>query len=271
MIAITDIRKELAGKYKNPLLPVIPQRALTDLNGVVIHCTDDPDSEKGDDVYGVARYHTESPNHISPNGCPSIAYSYYIEHDKNGQTVCWKCLGDTDIGWHAGDVIYHKKSWNKHFLGIVIDYKSDQQLPEDKEKVASAIVALKCIQFGWNPDNAVLFHRDVVGSGCYFIDDKGHVAPSGKKVYRKSCPGWNLDHTFFVSNVRRDILTLAQETGLVDTLWKGMPTKPEDIWSEQSRNAIKIFQSSNYLEVNGILDEPTIAKLNLYFNLKFTV
>lgn len=271
MIQITDIRKELAEKYKNPLLPIIPQRTLADLNGVVIHCTDDPDSEKGDDVYGVARYHTESPNHISPKGCPSIAYSYYIEHDKNGQVVCWKCLNDSDIGWHAGDVIYHKYSWNKHLLGIVIDYESDKPLPEDKAKITAAIAALKCIQFGWNPDDGVRFHRDVIGSGCYFTDENGKIALKGKKVYRKSCPGWNLDRTFFIGDVRTNMLALAQESGLADTLWKGMITKADDIWSERVRNAVKLFQASDRLEANGILDEPTIVKLNVQFNLKLTI
>jgi N-acetyl-anhydromuramyl-L-alanine amidase AmpD len=266
MLTMIDVREELRAKYKNPLRPTIPQRDLSEIKGMVIHCTDDPDSGNANDVYATAKYHTSSPNHISPRGAPSICYHYYVERDKENNLVCYQCLNDTDIGWHAGDTVYKTHQWNNMFLGIVVDHKAADQIPEDKEKALVEISARKCLQYGLSPDRGVIFHRDVLGSGCYYTDSQGRIALLGKKVYRKDCPGWSLDWELFVADVRTEAWRIVQEEGLGKFFKEGATA--ETFFSSDIREQIKTFQRLNGLPLSGLLDDSTTSRLNDKFNLK---
>lgn len=265
MIPIIDIREELRTKYKNPLRPEIPQRDISAIKGIVIHCTDDPDSGTANDVYATAKYHTSSPNHISPRGAPSICYHQYIEYDKENNLVCYQCLNDTDIGWHAGDVVYKTHNWNNMFLGLVVDYRSSDGLPSSKKVALVEIAARKCLQYGFSPERGIIFHRDVIGSGCYFEDASGKVAVLGKKIYRKTCPGMCLDWESFVADVKKKCWELSQEVGLVN-FFQGQ-VSVDTVFRPDIRDQVKSFQEKNGLPVNGLLDDSTISKINNEFHL----
>lgn len=275
MLFIQDIRRELADKYANPLRPNVPKRDITKIQGFVIHGTDDPDSLTGTDVYATAKYHTTAPNHISPKGCPSIAYTYYIEHVDNS-VVCWKCLDDTVVGWHAGDVIYRRNRWNEIYLGIVVDYKASEVMPDDKYKALVEITAIKCMQYGLRPLESVHFHRDILGSGFYYVDKNGAVTTKpGIKKYHKSCPGWNLHFDPFIADVESRAFELLDEFGLraipgkvpiIDTI-----RNKEEMWKPEIKDMIRGFQEANSINVTGILDEQTLDTINKKFSMNLFI
>ncbi|MFH1864685.1 MAG: hypothetical protein ABIK85_02255, partial [Candidatus Eisenbacteria bacterium] len=61
------------------VLPVARDPQLRDaaaIDTIVLHCT----AMAGWNVWETARYHT-GPNHICEEGCPTIAYAYFVEPD----------------------------------------------------------------------------------------------------------------------------------------------------------------------------------------------
>jgi len=145
------------------------ERDVSGIDTVVLHCTAMP----GWNVWDTARYHT-GPNHMSDNGCPTIAYAYFIEPDG----LSYRCLPKKVRAWHVGP-------WNERSIGVCLAYEAGDE-PPPAEQVAAAVdvCAMLIRELGLLPER-VLGHRELEGTG-YRVE-------SGVRVQRKECPGRAID------------------------------------------------------------------------------
>jgi N-acetyl-anhydromuramyl-L-alanine amidase AmpD len=162
-------------------LPINPNRTPrirrpSDIDRLVLHCTDAPPSWG---VFKCAEYDI-NPNHISPEGCPTITYAYFV----NADGLVQKCLSKDVVSWHVGE-------WNLRSLGVALAYRAtgnSEPPPHVQLEAASELFARLCLTLGLQPKPNVVGHRELWGTG-YNFDTQG------VKRYRKECPGWrvNLD------------------------------------------------------------------------------
>ncbi len=145
------------------------RRDASSIDTVVLHCTAMP----GWNVWETARYHT-GPNHISEDGCPTIAYAYFVEPDG----LAYRCLDDETRAWHVGP-------WNDRAIGVCMAYEAgDAPPPEDQLEAAVDVCASLVDRLGLSPDR-VLGHRELEGTG-FVVED-------GETVSMKECPGRAID------------------------------------------------------------------------------
>jgi N-acetyl-anhydromuramyl-L-alanine amidase AmpD len=166
----------------SPVLPVNGMHQTRDegaIDTIVLHCTAMPDWN----VWTTARYHT-GPNHISPDGCPTICYTYFIEPDG----LLYRCLEHGVRSWHAGP-------WNDRSLGVCMSYEAgDEPPPPAQLETAVEVCAALATALGLGPES-VLGHRELEGTG-YVVED-------GKRIERKECPGRAVDMDRFRREVER--------------------------------------------------------------------
>lgn len=164
------------------VLPAHGEAETRDVSGVdtvVLHCTAMP----GWNVWETARYHT-GPNHISDEGCPTIAYAYFIEEDG----LTYRCLQHDVRSWHVGP-------WNDRAIGVCMAYAAGDDPPTDAQLEAAAeVCALLVSELGLSADR-VMGHRELEGSG-FVVED-------GRRVQRKECPGHVVDMDEFRARVAR--------------------------------------------------------------------
>ncbi|MCD4690012.1 N-acetylmuramoyl-L-alanine amidase [bacterium] len=147
------------------------------IDTIVLHCTAMP----GWNVWETARYHT-GPNHISPDGCPTIAYAYFVEPDG----LLYRCLASGVRSWHVGP-------WNERSIGVCMAYDaSDEPPPREQLQAAGELCARLVRELGLAPER-VFGHRELEGTGF--------IIESGKRVQRKECPGVAVDMDAFRSAV----------------------------------------------------------------------
>ncbi len=145
------------------------RRKLAGIDTVVLHCTAMPDWN----VWETARYHT-GPNHISPDGCPTIAYAYFVEPDG----ILYRCLPHETRAWHVGP-------WNDRAIGVCLGYEATEIPPPDEQlEAAAALCAQLVLDLGLD-ERRVLGHRELEGTGS--------VASEGHMVQRKECPGMSIE------------------------------------------------------------------------------
>lgn len=184
-IPILDIRDKLpVNKKRLAMGGKIPLRK-GDISRIVIHCSAD-DDKPGEDVYGLAKYDI-NPNHISSKGCFTFTYHYYIEQ-VGGKIRIYRCVDNNTVTWHVG-------KWNKDSIAIGVDKRGEDEAPE-KYKVAVWLAAKLCKELGLT-QRSVVFHRELEGTGWFWRN--------GKKVYRKSCPGWGWKSA---GQFRKDVATM---------------------------------------------------------------
>jgi N-acetyl-anhydromuramyl-L-alanine amidase AmpD len=154
------------------VLPVNRDPEIRDEAGidtVVLHCTAMP----GWNVWETARYHTSS-NHISPDGCPTIGYAYFVEPDG----LMYRCLPRAVRSWHVGP-------WNDRAIGVCLAYDAGEEAPPDEQLEAAADLCADLVrELGLEP-RRVLGHRELEGTGV--------VVEGGRMVQRKECPGKAID------------------------------------------------------------------------------
>ncbi len=139
------------------------------IDTIVLHCTAMSDWN----VWDTARYHT-GPNHISPDGCPTIAYAYFVESDG----LVYRCLAHDVRSWHAGP-------WNDRGIGVCLAYDAGDAPPPDCQLQAAAELCARLVgELGLEPSR-VLGHRELEGSG--------YTVEKGRIVMRKECPGLAID------------------------------------------------------------------------------
>ncbi len=139
------------------------------IDTVVLHCT----AMVGWNVWETARYHT-GPNHISEDGCPTIAYAYFVEEDG----LAYRCLDDDVRAWHVGP-------WNDRAVGVCMAYEACDEPPPDEQLNAAVDVCTSLVRrLGLSPDR-VLGHRELEGTG-FAVED-------GEVVLMKECPGRSVD------------------------------------------------------------------------------
>ena len=97
------------------------EREVSGIDTVVLHCTAMP----GWNVWETARYHT-GPNHICDEGCPTIAYAYFVEPDG----LLYRCLPHGIRSWHVGP-------WNERSIGVCMAYDAGD-CPPPREQVETA-------------------------------------------------------------------------------------------------------------------------------------
>jgi hypothetical protein len=162
------------------VLPVSRDPQLRDaaaIDTIVLHCT----AMAGWNVWETARYHT-GPNHICEDGCPTIAYAYFVEPDG----LLYRCLGRDVRGWHVGP-------WNDRSIGVCMAYEAgDDPPPRVQLATAAEICASLAVELGL-PAERVLGHRELEGTG-YVIED-------GDEVRCKECPGLAVDMDAFRRSV----------------------------------------------------------------------
>ena len=147
------------------------------IDTIVLHCTAMPDWN----VWRAARYHT-GPNHISQDGCPSIAYAYFVEEDG----LAYRCLAHDVRSWHVGP-------WNGRSIGVCMAYQACcDPPPREQLETAVEMCASLAIELGLGADR-VLGHRELEGTG-YVVED-------GVTVLRKECPGLAVDMDAFRERV----------------------------------------------------------------------
>ncbi|MCK4680851.1 N-acetylmuramoyl-L-alanine amidase [bacterium] len=139
------------------------------IDTIVLHCT----AMAGWNVWETARYHT-GPNHISDEGCPTIAYAYFVEPDG----LLLECIGKDVRGWHVGP-------WNDRAIGVCMAYEAGEEPPPRVQlETAAEMCAALAAELGLPPDR-VRGHRELEGTG-FVVED-------GEKVRRKECPGLAID------------------------------------------------------------------------------
>jgi len=139
------------------------------IDTVVLHCT----AMAGWNVWATARYHT-GPNHISPDGCPTIGYAYFVERDG----LIYRCLPLEVRAWHAGP-------WNGRAVGVCLDYEAGEKPPPPAQLAAAAdLCAHLALALGLSHER-VLGHRELEGTG--------YTVEGGARVERKQCPGRRID------------------------------------------------------------------------------
>ena len=172
LFRLEDIRARLpinSGRTPNIRRP-------SDIQYLVLHCTDAHPNWGASDC----AHYDINPNHISSRGCPTITYTYFVSADGLVQ----KCLSHDIVSWHVG-------VWNRRSLGVVLAYRAtgnQERPPHAQLEAASELFAQLSLTFGLQPEQNVVGHRELRGTG-YFFDTYG------VKRYRKECPGWkvNLD------------------------------------------------------------------------------
>lgn len=153
------------------------RRDVAGIDTIVLHCTAMP----GWNVWDTARYHT-GPNHISDEGCPTVAYAYFVEPDG----LLYRCLPHDVRSWHVGPC-------NGHAIGVCMAYDAGEEPPPREQLEAAAeMCAALAAELGLPPAR-VLGHRELEGTG-YVIED-------GRRVQRKECPGLTVDMDEFRSVV----------------------------------------------------------------------
>jgi N-acetyl-anhydromuramyl-L-alanine amidase AmpD len=162
-------------RFVHDITSVLPRhgspevRDVAEIDTVVLHCT----AMDGWNVWDTARYHT-GPNHISDNGCPTIAYAYFIEPDG----LVYKCLSHEVRSWHVGP-------WNDRAIGVCLAYDACDDPPTREQMKAAIDVCLMLVrELGLGPER-VLGHRELEGTG--------YVVENGVRVQRKECPGRAID------------------------------------------------------------------------------
>jgi len=136
---------------------------------VVLHCTAMP----GWNVWDVARYHT-GPNHISPDGCPTIGYAWFVEPDG----LLYRCLPPDVRAWHVGP-------WNGRAVGVCLAYEAGDEPPPETQLAAAVDLCAHVASSLGLPAARVLGHRELEGTG--------YVIENGVRVQRKECPGRRID------------------------------------------------------------------------------
>ena len=145
------------------------RRDVTGIDTIVLHCTAMP----GWNVWETARYHT-GPNHISEDGCPSIAYAYFVEPDG----LLYRCLPHEIRSWHVGP-------WNECSVGVCMAYDAcDDPPPWIQLTVAVDICADLARKLGLSAER-VMGHRELEGTGF--------VIENGERIQKKECPGSLVD------------------------------------------------------------------------------
>lgn len=172
----------------SPILPVSRDPEPRDaamIDTIVLHCTAMP----GWNVWETARYHT-GPNHICDEGCPTIAYAYFVEPDG----LLYRCLDGGIRGWHVGP-------WNDRSIGVCMAYEgADAQPPAIQLEVAAEMCAALALEHGL-PADRVRGHRELEGTG--------YVVEGGERVQRKQCPGLAVD----LDEFRRSVAAAMERPG----------------------------------------------------------
>lgn len=185
LLRVEDMRARLPINPK--LTPHI--RRPSDINYLALHCTDAQPSWGATDC----AHYDVNPNHISPQGCPTITYTYFV----NADGLVQKCLSHTIVAWHVGD-------WNRRSLGVVLAYRATGNQgppPQVQLEAASELFAQLSLTFGLESEHNVVGHRELRGTGYYFDT-------YGVKRYRKECPGWKVDLEEFRQEVARRLAVL---------------------------------------------------------------
>ena len=170
---------EEAMKWLHDISEVLPTngppeiREEAGIDTIVLHCTAMP----GWNVWDTARYHT-NPNHISDEGCPTIAYAYFVEPDG----LMYRCLSHDIRSWHVGP-------WNDRALGVCMAYDAEEEPPPREQLLAAAeLCATLALELELGPDR-VKGHRELEGTG--------YVVENGVREERKKCPGRAVDMDAF--------------------------------------------------------------------------
>lgn len=174
-------------RWLHDISQVLPQngapeeRDASSIDTIVLHCTAMP----GWNVWETARYHT-GPNHISVDGCPTIAYAYFVEPDG----LVYRCLRHDVRSWHVGP-------WNERSIGVCLAYEGAED-PPPPEQLAAAVELCASLarELGLSAER-VLGHRELEGTG-YTIE-------AGRRVQRKDCPGKEVDMDSFRSRVATEM------------------------------------------------------------------
>lgn len=162
-----------------PTKGVAERRDASGIDTIVLHCTAMP----AWNVWEVARYHT-GPNHISDDGCPTIAYAYFVEPDG----LLYRCLSHDVRAWHAGP-------WNERAIGVCLAYDAKGEPPPTAQLEAAAELCAMLARDLGLPASRVLGHRELEGTG--FTREGGEIVP------RKECPGLAIDMDAFRRSVER--------------------------------------------------------------------
>ena len=149
---------------------------------LVLHCT-----ERDWGLFETAEYHI-SQNHIDNTGCPSICYHYFI--DKNGDI--FYCVDEKYKTWHVG-------LWNKFAIGVSLQYLGGAEKLSDKMyDSAKYLFAFLLKKYKLNTNN-IYGHRELPVTGYRINSD-------GKKIFRKSCPGLQINLSQFREDIKNILL-----------------------------------------------------------------
>jgi hypothetical protein len=172
-------------RWLHDISAILPTRGASEtrdasgIDTIVLHCTAMPEWN----VWEVARYHT-GPNHISPEGCPTIAYAYFVEPDG----LMYRCLSHEVRAWHVGP-------WNDRAIGVCLAYDAAGEPPPDAQLAAAVELCAMLARDLGLPASRVLGHRELQGTGF--------TVEGGVKVPRKECPGAAIDMDAFRRAVER--------------------------------------------------------------------
>jgi hypothetical protein len=176
---------------KNPNYDKVPMRS-QEISYVVWHCDDAENwTHKNLIEYDL------HPNHISPKGCPTPTYTYYIERDGS----IWQLTQEVVKTWHSGVISKYVDlcpRWNDISLAICFAFKPNKKNPLPVTQMEAGLHLTTEILLRRHVDSAnVKGHRELSGAG--------HV-PGHPDRLRKTCPGLGID----LQSVRSRIHTLKQ-------------------------------------------------------------
>jgi hypothetical protein len=190
-------RTDLSKKLPRHPTRKYPTRKLSDIKGIVVHCTDNYW-----DVWELARRDITpgKTNPVSSRGCPECTYHSFIT--KEGKI--YRTVDYTKSSWHAA-------GYNAKTVSTCIQYLAtgNKEAPPKVQMealynhLADEAVTLKIV-----PDKLLIRgHRELKGTG-YLIDRGGH------KRLKKTCPGLLVDLDALRLEVAKRMQKILKSRGL---------------------------------------------------------
>jgi len=201
-------------------------RRLSQINKIVVHCTDCDWSIQKLAKYDITPFYVINGkkiyNHIDPTGLSAITYHDIIM--KDGRPC--HTLSYNEVSAHAG-------GWNTGSIAVALMYRvSDEKGNDVYAPTKKALKTLQChlgklcLRFGLTPDR-VFGHRELKGTGWF-------LSKNGSKRLRKTCPGLQVD----LDQLRRNVAIYMQ---LILKIKKYYTATIDGIFGKKSRAALAAY------------------------------
>lgn len=232
------------------------RRRVSGIKGIVLHQT-----AGGDSVFRCASYHT-GPNHVCPNGCPGLLYTFFV--DQAGRVYWANDLEAATYSQGGKGTPIPGTSPNAHFLAIVCggDFDGPTYTGDDRSPSALQLHAVLELVLHLTGER----QSESIPSELYEVLSAAQGQIYGHAQFGKAnCPGLVLQA--IADGIRsrtedqgrkwtaRDYQEALERHGYIKA------TEVDGVWGPVSRGALTRFQSDHDLEPDGLRGPLTRARL----------